>query len=148
MTELKARAQQNTVQRMQIPRGAATSSMCAAICWRRVHDGQNRLRGSLAHRQPAGGGGAAIAPLLGLNEGEVYQKLLPRYFVNEEGKTNVSRVCAHEDRVPPETWEKVQQAMTNLSFPDLDSRKSFGGQRTKFFATAPHVACDRVEAAG
>ena len=66
----------------------------------------------------------AIAPLLALNEGELYNRLLPRLRMNDQGQvmTNkngqplTNRYVVLQRRVPVETWEKVRQAMGQLEF--------------------------------
>jgi cell division protein FtsI/penicillin-binding protein 2 len=140
-TELKARAQQNTVQRLQIParrgdildvRGnlLASSTMVKTVCADPSLIGNRQAEVA-----------RAIAPILGLPEAEVYQKLLPRLYVRD-GKTNVSRYARLKTGVPVETWRQVQQAMTNLSFAGVNeknlSRKDwmfYQGIRTAAIAT-------------
>lgn len=66
----------------------------------------------------------AIAPLLDLNEGELYNRLLPRLRVNAQGlvltNTNgqplTNRYVVLQRKVSVETWEKVRQAMSCLEF--------------------------------
>jgi len=121
-TELRARALQNTVQRIQIParRGAildaqgnllASSAMVKTVC---------ADPSLLGDRQAEVA--QAIAPILGMAEAEVYQKLLPRTFM-KDGKTNVSRYARIKTEVPVETWRKVQHAMTNLTFAGVEEKK-------------------------
>lgn len=121
-TELKARALQNTIQRIQIParrgdildaRGnlLASSTMVKTICADPTLIGNRQA--DVAH---------AIAPVLGMSEAEVYQKLLPRTYV-KDGKTNAYRYARIKTQVPVETWRKVQEVMTNLTFAGVDERK-------------------------
>lgn len=64
----------------------------------------------------------AIAPLLQLNESELAQRLTPRVRQNERGESVTNRDVLLKRRIPIETWQKVQAAMTNLDF-GLDERK-------------------------
>jgi cell division protein FtsI/penicillin-binding protein 2 len=121
--ELRVRAQQNTVRRIQIqPRRGdildvhgnllASSSMVKSVCANPSLIGTRQAEVA-----------RAIAPLLGLNEGALYQKLLQTNRVNEKGETVPRLYVALTNRVAPETWEKVRQTMAKLPIPDLDSRK-------------------------
>lgn len=121
--ELRVRAQQNTVRRIQIqPRRGdildvhgnllASSSMVKSVCANPSLIGNRQAEVA-----------RAIAPLLGLNEGALYQKLLQTNRVNEKGETVPRLYVALTNRVAPETWEKVRQTMAKLPIPDLDSRK-------------------------
>jgi cell division protein FtsI/penicillin-binding protein 2 len=60
----------------------------------------------------------ALAPLLNLNEAELCQKLTPRIGKNEKGETvtNNLHYVRLEKNVSDEIWQKIQTAMTNLSF--------------------------------
>lgn len=121
--ELRVRAQQNTVRRIQIqPRRGdildvhgnllASSSMVKSVCANPSLIGTRQAEVA-----------RAIAPLLGLNEGALYQKLLQTNRVNEKGETVPRLYVALTNRVAPEAWEKVRQTMAKLPIPDLDSRK-------------------------
>jgi len=121
-TELKARALQNTVKRIQIPprrgnildvRGnlLASSEMVKTVCADPTLIGTRQAEVA-----------RALAPVLGLPESEIYAKLLPRVTV-KEGKTNVSRYARLKTEVSLETWGRVQQAMTNLTFAGVDEKK-------------------------
>jgi cell division protein FtsI/penicillin-binding protein 2 len=57
-----------------------------------------------------------IAPILGLNEGELYQRLLPRTRTNATGKVVSVQYVVLKRKVAVETWEKVNAAMSNLTF--------------------------------
>ncbi len=67
-----------------------------------------------------------IAPILQLDEGEVYQKLLPQIIVNSKGENVPDKYVVLKNKVPAETWERIRSAMTNLSFgvdePKLNKR--------------------------
>jgi cell division protein FtsI/penicillin-binding protein 2 len=64
----------------------------------------------------------AIAPFLGMSEADLAQKLQPRLLHVDSGGTNVSHFVMLKRRVTAETWQKIQGAMTNLSF-GLDEKK-------------------------
>ena len=120
--ELRVLAQENTVSKRRIParrgnimdvRGNlfASSTMVKNICADPVLIGNKQA--DVAR---------AIAPILGMKEAEVYQKLLPGTFV-KDGRTNVVRYSRIKKEVPFDTWVKVQQAMTNLVFAGIDEKK-------------------------
>src|SRR6185503_5045577 len=66
----------------------------------------------------------AIAPLLDLNEGELYNRLLPRLRVNERGQVMTNRnglpltncYVVLKRKVPVETWDQIRQTMGRLEF--------------------------------
>jgi cell division protein FtsI/penicillin-binding protein 2 len=58
----------------------------------------------------------AIAPLLQLTENEVYQKLIPRTRVNDQGRTVTNSYVRLKTRVPVEVWETIRTNMSTLSF--------------------------------
>ena len=60
----------------------------------------------------------ALAPLLGMSEGSLCQRLMPRVWRNEKGEivTNGLYYVRLQKNVPDETWQKIQMTMTNLSF--------------------------------
>ncbi len=64
----------------------------------------------------------AIAPLLQVNESELIQRLSPRLGRTAQGTTSTNHYVVLKRKVPVETWQKVQMAMTNLSF-GLDEKK-------------------------
>jgi cell division protein FtsI/penicillin-binding protein 2 len=59
-----------------------------------------------------------LAPLLQMDEAAIYQKLFPRISKNEKGEivTNNLHYVRLQKNVPDETWQKIQAAMTNISF--------------------------------
>lgn len=120
--ELRAKAQQNTVRRIRIQqrrgdildvRGnlLASSTLVRTVCADPTLIGNRQAE--IAR---------AIAPILGLKEGEIYQKLLPRAITNSSGQAVMDRYVVLKNKVPVETWEKVRTAMTNLTF-GVDERK-------------------------
>lgn len=64
----------------------------------------------------------AVAPLLGLNEPALYQRLATRIRVNDKGETNLIQYVRLKQRVPLDTWGKIEAVMTNLSF-GLDEKR-------------------------
>lgn len=58
----------------------------------------------------------AIAPVLGMSETELIQKLTPRVRVREDGRAVTNRYVVLKRRVMPETWSRVRVAMSNLDF--------------------------------
>jgi cell division protein FtsI/penicillin-binding protein 2 len=58
----------------------------------------------------------ALAPLLQLNEADLCQRLLPRTHVNDRGETVTNQFVRLKTKVPVETWQRIQAAMTNLTF--------------------------------
>src|SRR5690242_1504704 len=64
----------------------------------------------------------AIAPLLQLNDRALFQRLATRTRLNDKGETNLVQYVRLKQRVPVETWQKIREAMTNLSF-GVDEKK-------------------------
>jgi cell division protein FtsI/penicillin-binding protein 2 len=64
----------------------------------------------------------AVAPLLQVSEGELLQRLTPRLVRNTNGATTTNHYVVLKRKVQVETWQKIQMAMTNLSF-GLDEKK-------------------------
>lgn len=120
--ELRAKAQQNTVREIRIqPRRGdildvrgnllASSTLVKTVCADPTLIGNRQTEVA-----------RAIAPVLELSESEVYQKLLPRTFVNSKGQSVADRYVVLKNKVAVETWEQVRSAMTNLTF-GIDERK-------------------------
>jgi len=68
----------------------------------------------------------ALAPLLGLNETELCWRLTPRIARNERGETVTNGLCyvRLQKNVSDETWQKIQAAMSRLSFGVDESKLS------------------------
>jgi cell division protein FtsI/penicillin-binding protein 2 len=64
----------------------------------------------------------AIAPFLQVSESELSQRLTPRVGRNAQGAAFTNHYVVLKRKVPVETWQKVQAAMTNLTF-GLDEKK-------------------------
>jgi cell division protein FtsI (penicillin-binding protein 3) len=66
----------------------------------------------------------AIAPILGLNEAELAQRLMPRVTRNDKGETRTNHYVVLKRKVSSDDWQKVQAAMTQLTFPGEESLTS------------------------
>ena len=66
----------------------------------------------------------ALAPLLQMNEAVLCQKLIPRIIKNTQGEiiTNNLHYVRLEKCVSDDTWQKIQSAMSSLSF-GVDEKK-------------------------
>jgi len=58
----------------------------------------------------------ALAPLLQESEASLCQRLMPRTHRNEKGQILTNLFVELKHRVKLETWEKIRQTMTNLTF--------------------------------
>ena len=58
----------------------------------------------------------ALAPLLQESEASLCERLLPRTHRNEKGQMVTNQCVELKHKVKLETWEKIQQTMTNLTF--------------------------------
>jgi cell division protein FtsI/penicillin-binding protein 2 len=72
----------------------------------------------------------ALAPLLQMSEGEVFQKLFPRASKDEKGEmvTNGLHYVRLQKNITDETWQKIQTAMSQLNF-GVDEKKLSKGDR-------------------
>ena len=64
----------------------------------------------------------ALAPLLQVDDRALYKRLATRTRLNDKGETNLVQYVRIKQRVPMETWDKIQAAMTNLNF-GVDEKK-------------------------
>ena len=64
----------------------------------------------------------AVAPLLQVSEADLVERLKQRVGRNEKGGLTTNRYVVLKRKVQLETWQKIQAAMTNLSF-GLDEKK-------------------------
>ncbi len=66
----------------------------------------------------------ALAPLLGVTEADLCQRLVPHVSRNDHGQfvTNGLFYVRLQKNVPDDAWQKIQAAMTNLSF-GVDEKK-------------------------
>ncbi len=90
----------------------ATSTFAKTIC----------AEPSLMDDRQADAVARAIAPLLQMDGQALYKKLATRIRVNEKGQTNAVHYVRIKQRVPMETWDKIQAAVTNLSY-GVDEKK-------------------------
>ena len=74
-----------------------------------------------------------LAPLVQMSESELGKKLLPRIRQNEKGETVTNHYVVLQHKVTDETWQKIQQTMSQLSF-GVDETKLPEKQRA-FFRT-------------
>ena len=74
----------------------------------------------LGNRQPEVA--RAIAPLLQMSEADLLQLLLPHWRHNDNGQLVTNRWVMLKHKVAPETWQKIQTAMAQLSF-GLEEKK-------------------------
>ncbi len=56
----------------------------------------------------------ALAPLLQLNESDLYQRLLSRVRQNAQGQAVTNRYVVLKRKVPEETWDRVRTTMVHL----------------------------------
>src|ERR1035438_9099889 len=120
--ELSARGRHNTVREFLLePRRGdildakgnllATSAFVKTVCADPALIGNRQVE--VAH---------AVAPLLQVSEGEQLQRLTPRLVRLTNGATATNHYVVLKRKVQVETWQKIQSAMTNLSF-GLDEKK-------------------------
>src|SRR6266700_1548606 len=57
-----------------------------------------------------------LAPLLQKSESQIAQQLIPRLHENAKGESVTNLYVVLKRKVSVETWQKIQAAMTNLSF--------------------------------
>ncbi len=113
--ELAAKAQLNTQREFwQAPRRGnildargnllATSLFVKTVCADPVLIGNRQA--AVAH---------VLAPLLPMDEADLYQRLLPRLVKNQKGETVTNRYVVLQHKVADETWQKIQMTMTNFA---------------------------------
>jgi len=73
----------------------------------------------------------ALAPLLGANEADLFQRLQPRIYKNENGETVTNRYVVLQRKVSEDTWQKIYAAMTNLPLA-VDEGKMTKTERGQF----------------
>ena len=126
--EFAAKAQLNTQREFrQAPRRGnildargnllATSIFVKTVCADPVLIGKRQA--AVAH---------ILAPLLQLDETDLYQRLLPRLVKNHKGETVTNRYVVLQRKVSDETWQKIQMTMTNLAA-GVDERKISRAER-------------------
>jgi cell division protein FtsI/penicillin-binding protein 2 len=126
--ELAAKAQLNTQREFwQAPRRGnildargnllATSIFVKTVCADPVLLGNRQA--VVAH---------VLAPLLQVDETDLYQRLLPRLARNQKGETVTNRYVVLQRKVPDETWQKIQATMTNFAA-GVDEKKLSRAER-------------------
>ncbi len=70
----------------------------------------------------------ALAPLLQVSETDLFQRLLPRLQRNAKGEVFTNRYVVLQRKVQLETWQKIQDAMKDLSF-GVDEKKLSRSER-------------------
>src|ERR1051326_4614212 len=70
-----------------------------------------------------------LAPLLQKSESQLAQQLTAHLRQNQKGETVTNLYVVLKHKVPIETWQKIQAAMTNLSF-GLDEKKLSRNEKT------------------
>ena len=113
--ELTAKAQQNTQQEIRLePRRGdildARGNLLAASIFVKTVCADPTLLGDREAEVAR-----TLAPLLQVNEAQLMQKLTPRVRQNEKGETVSIRGVVLKRKVPAETWQKIQSAMTNVA---------------------------------
>ena len=73
----------------------------------------------------------ALAPLLQMDEADLFQKLQPRLMKNSKGQTVTNQYTVLERKVSDETWQKISCAMTNLPLA-VDETKMSKIERVNF----------------
>ena len=120
--ELSAKAQKNTLREFLLePRRGdifdvkgnllATSVFVKTVCANPVLIGNRQTEVA-----------RAVAPLLQVSENELVQRLMPRLGTNANGTVVTNPYVVLKRKVQVETWQRIQAAMTNLSF-GLDEKK-------------------------
>src|SRR5258705_5767667 len=122
--ELSAKAQQNTQRELLLePRRGdildakgnllATSQFVKTVCADPVLIGNRRAEVA-----------RVLAPLLQISERDLLQRFMPRLARNEKGETvlKTTHYVRLKQKVPLETWEKIEAAMAALNF-GLDEKK-------------------------
>jgi cell division protein FtsI/penicillin-binding protein 2 len=134
--ELTAKAEQNTQEKIWEPskRGdildasenlLATSVPVETVCADPALIGYQQA--AVAH---------ALAPLLRVDEADLFQRLLPRISVNQKGETITNHYVVLQRKVSEETWRQIYSTMTNLPLA-ADEGKMSKAERTSF-ATFSH----------
>lgn len=87
----------------------------------------------------------ALAPVLQMNEAQLFSLLARRWRTNSAGQLVTNRYVVLQRKVPIETWQRVQHAMTNLTFGVAE--KQLTRSQARFFHDLRHSAvfADPVE---
>src|SRR5215470_3487524 len=79
-----------------------------------------------------------LVPLLQMSEAQLVEKLTLRIYQNEKGEMVTNRYIKLKEKVSVDTWQKIQTAMTNLSF-GLDEKKLSTSEKA-FYQILRHKA--------
>src|SRR5581483_4335027 len=120
--ELRALAQQNTQRELFfVPRRGdildvkgnllATSAFVKMICADPTLIGNRQAEVA-----------RVLAPLLQMSEADLNQRLAPRVWKNDKGEWATNQFARLKTKVPVETWQAIQAAMSNLTF-GLEEKK-------------------------
>ena len=66
----------------------------------------------------------ALAPLLRVNEADLFQRLQPRICKNQAGETVTNQYVVLQHKVSEETWQKIHSTMTDLPLAGDESKMS------------------------
>jgi cell division protein FtsI/penicillin-binding protein 2 len=80
----------------------------------------------------------AVGPLLLMSEAELLERLKPRLMRDEKGVTTTNHYVVLKRKVQLETWQKIQSALTNLTF-GLEEKKLSRSERA-FYRDLRHGA--------
>lgn len=73
----------------------------------------------------------ALAPILQIDQEELFKRLFPRIRRTETGELRTNRYVVLKRKVPAETWQKIWETMTNL--PSGRDENSFGRAEKVFW---------------
>jgi cell division protein FtsI/penicillin-binding protein 2 len=75
----------------------------------------------------------------------VYQRLLPRRYVDKDGETNQVKSVRLKQKVSTETWAKIQEAMKQMRFAADESKLTKKEQRKFVDLRARGIFCEPVD---
>lgn len=88
----------------------------------------------------------AIAPILGMNEADLFRKLQPATYVNKKGQTVPDTYVVLTNKVSLEAWAKVREAMANLKFAGVDEKSLKQSEKSFYSALRKSaIGADVVE---
>jgi len=80
----------------------------------------------------------ALAPLLQVNEADLFQRLLPRIYKNQAGETVTNRYVVLQHKVSEDTWKKICSTMAELPLA-VDESKMSKADRARFAEFAENL---------
>ncbi len=88
----------------------------------------------------------AIAPILGMNEADLFRKLQPATYVNKKGQTVPDTYVVLTNKVSLEAWAKVRETMANLKFAGVDEKSLKQSEKSFYSALRKSaIGADVVE---